>query len=287
MSIDLKYAPVVAIEVNGLLGTPLAPALATQFLSGTGAEITFRRDAYPSRFLSEPRWDENGELKQRWAFLGRGVQWVKGLIASGVEVVWASRYQEFANIYFGPTLGLPELPVAARDDGRSHTTEAEWKASQLRDSSYAGRPLLWVNDELTTAGRYLLERARLPAMRALTWSQYIPDSASDDDVRFMDGWLELAKSPAGHRELREMRSRFTRKRRGRGFSDERLYREWVEIRTRLENVLDFRSGLAAPLAAYAVDHAGHLDVRVVARIREEWGIYLDPPVDELMRLLEA
>lgn len=280
------FRPVVAIEVTGLLGAPLPPTIDTRFLAGTGAEITFRRGSFPSRFVGEPRWDEHGEHVERWAFLGRGVSWVRGLLEQGVEVVWASRYQEFTNTYFSSPLELPELPVAAVDDGRFHTTEAEWKASQLGRGAYADRPILWVNDELTTAGRHLVERHRKPGMRALTWSQYIPDSASDGDVQVMDEWLALASSPAGQSELRAMRARFMYMRRVHGFSSERLHREWVLIRNRLEDVVDFRSGLAAPLAAYAVDHAGELDVRVVAKIRDEWGLPYDPPAEDLLALLE-
>lgn len=65
--------------------------------------------------------------------------WVQRLLADGVDVVWASRYQEITNTYFSSPLGLPDLPVAARDDGRLHTTEAEWKASQLGHDANADR----------------------------------------------------------------------------------------------------------------------------------------------------
>ncbi|MDO8382807.1 MAG: hypothetical protein Q7T17_07505 [Microbacterium sp.] len=282
-----QFRPVVAIEVTGLLGVPFPPNIDTKLLAdvGAGSEITFRRGAFPSRFVGEPVWEECGEHRERWAFLGQGSSWVKSLLGRDVDVVWASRYQEYVNTYFGAALGLPELPVAARDDGRFHTTEADWKASQLSIDDYADRPLLWVNDELTTAGRHLLERYRKPAMRALTCSKYIPDSASNGDVQFMSDWLELTQSPSGQGELRRQRARFTNARRRRGFSTERMHREWVLVRTRLEYVVDFRSGLAAPLAAYAVDHAGELDVRVVAQIREEWGLAFDPPAEELLPLL--
>lgn len=282
-----RFRPVVAIEVNGLLGAPLTPNIGTQLLTGVGAgsEITFRRGAFPSRFVGEPVWEASGEHRERWAFLGPGAHWVRNLLERGIDVVWASRYQEYVNTYFGAALGLPELPVAARDDGRFHTTEADWKASQLSVAAYADRPLLWVNDELTTAGRHLLERNRKPAVRALTCSKYIPDSATDGDVDSMDEWLELTRSPSGQSELRRRRAHFTNLRRRPGFSTERLHREWVVIRTRLDDVVDFRSGLAAPLAAYAVDHAGELDVRVVAQIREEWGLAFDPPAEELLSLL--
>ncbi|WP_251449396.1 hypothetical protein [Microbacterium sp. Marseille-Q6648] len=272
--------------MTGLLGLPLPASLETRFLTGTGAEITFRRDAYPTRFVGAPGWDERGEHIERWAFLGRGVLWVKGALERGIEVVWSSRYEQYANTYFSPALGLPELPVATTDDGRFHTTEADWKASQLSQAAYADRPLLWVHDELTSAGRHLLERYRKPKMRALTWSRFIPGGASDGDVRFMDEWLRHAVSPAGHAELRAMRARLVDKRRRLDLSTERVQREWATVRSRLADVVDAGSGLAAPLAAYAVDSAGALDLRVVERIREDWGLPVDPPAEALLPLLD-
>lgn len=279
------FRPVVAIEVTGLLGIRIPESIDARMLSGTNAEITFERDHFPARFVSEPVWDDTGHHVEHWTFRGAGPDWVRSLVERGIEVVWASRYQEHANRYFGPALGLPCLPVAATNDGRFYTTEAEWKASELGQDDYSKRPLLWVNDELTTTGRHLLERERRPIMRALTLSRHIPDLASDGDVQFMNEWLELASTAAGHAELRALRKRFVELRRPADFSSDRLHRDWTLIRERLEEVVDLRSGLAAPLAAYAIDHIGELDIRVVAQIREEWGIAVDPPADELMPLL--
>lgn len=280
-----KFRPVVAIEVTGLLGIPLRPGHDPTSWAPISREITFRREAFPLRFVGEPVWDDNGEHRQHWVCLGWGFDWVHSLIERGIEVVWASRYQEFANDYFSPILQLPQLPIAARDDRRFHTTEADWKASQLGRGVYADRPLLWVNDELTIAGKYLLERERKPSMRALTLSKYIPESASENDTQFMDEWLEQAQSPSGHRQLRSLRARLGSQRRGKDFSTERVHRDWQIIRSRLQNIVDFRSGLAAPLAAYAVDHAGELDLQVVALIRAEWGLPVDPPAETLLAFL--
>lgn len=281
-----RFRPVVAIEVNGLLGIPLPPNVVTMFMDSTGAEITYRRETFPSRFAVEPRWNSAGEYKEHWAFFGRGVRCVHRLLEQNIEVVWASRFQQATNLYFSQALGFPDLPIATLDDGRLHTTEADWKASQLGQGMYDGRPLLWINDELTAAGRYLLERWRRPADWHISFAKYIPDSPSDGDVQFIDSWLEGAQSASGQKELRRLHTRFMRKRRAHGFSTDLMHRDWVAIRKRLDNIVDFRSGLAAPLAAYAVDHAGELDVRVVAQIREEWGLPVDPPVEDLLRLLE-
>lgn len=283
---DARYRPIVAIEVTGLLAMALPPGLVTNFTTTSGADITFRSESFPTRFVVEPRWDAAGQFTEKWAFLGRGVKWVGELLAAGTDVVWASRYQEFANVYFSSPLGLPDLPVATLDDGRRHATEAGWKASQLGRELYNGRPLLWVNDELTAAGRFLLERWRRRADHAISYSKYIPDSASEGDVESMNEWLELARSSSGQRELQDARARYARLRRRGDFSSERLHREWALVRSRIAAVVDFRSGLAAPLAAYAVDRSGELDIRVIEQIRAEWGLPSDPPALDLLPLLE-
>lgn len=278
-----KFRPVVAIEVEGLLLRTVRSE-EPHFVT-----VTLRHDAFPTRFLTGPPWTPDGFGVRRYELLSNGVAWVRDLLEDGVEVVWASHYQQFAHTYFGAPLDFPELPVAAADDGLPYTTEAEWKARMLGAGPYATRPLLWVNNELTTSGRHLLERERRPAMRALTWTKFIPedDSVSDGDIAFIDEWLELASSPEGHEELRRLRARFVGKRRRYKFSSDQLQEQWLEIRSRLDDVLDSRSGLAAPLAAYAIEHIGELDVQVVAQIREEWGLSADPPADTLLPLLEA
>lgn len=67
--------------------------------------------------------------------------------------------------------------------------------------------------------------------------------------------------------------------------DERLYRQWRAVRLRLLSALDPRSGLAAPLSAYAIDNEGALNLDEVAALRAEYGIAADPPAESLMPLL--
>jgi hypothetical protein len=67
--------------------------------------------------------------------------------------------------------------------------------------------------------------------------------------------------------------------------DDRLYRQWRKVRFRLIEALDGRGGLAAPLAAYAIDHEGVLRLDEVVALRAEYGIDADPPAEELMPLL--
>lgn len=64
------------------------------------------------------------------------------------------------------------------------------------------------------------------------------------------------------------------------------YRQWVRVRSRLEAALGKQSRLPAPLAAYAIDHAGHMRLSAVKVLRDEYGIPSDPTAEELMPLLD-
>lgn len=68
--------------------------------------------------------------------------------------------------------------------------------------------------------------------------------------------------------------------------EERLYRQWVQVRSRLERALGKQSGLPAPLAAYAIDHAGNLRLSAVRFLRDEYGVASEPTAEELMPLLD-
>lgn len=59
------------------------------------------------------------------------------------ELVWASGWEEKANFYLPPLLGLPDLPHIGFDGVRSGG--AHWKLEALE--AYAGsRPLAWIDD---------------------------------------------------------------------------------------------------------------------------------------------
>jgi hypothetical protein len=67
----------------------------------------------------------------------------------GYDLVWATSWEDEANEFIGPHIGLPKLPVVKFEipvfAGRKH-----WKTDHL--IAYAdGRPFVWVDDECTSA----------------------------------------------------------------------------------------------------------------------------------------
>ena len=75
------------------------------------------------------------------------------LLALPADLVWATTWADEANEVIAPRIGLPALPVVgwsdAEDDGR--TCVHGKTAGLLRWA--AGRPFVWLDDEITAADR--------------------------------------------------------------------------------------------------------------------------------------
>lgn len=65
--------------------------------------------------------------------------------AHGAELMWASYWEDYANFWIGPTLGLPKLdfvPIGVCESGGL----GAWKARRV--AAYLGaRPFVWLEDE--------------------------------------------------------------------------------------------------------------------------------------------
>lgn len=202
-----RYRPVVAIEVDGLLERPVLQMPASSEV--IEMEITMRRSVYPTATRAEPKWDAAEEWCAVHWFSQLGVNWVRRVLAEGAEVVWASTWREYANVYFSDPLGLPHLPVGVRLDHGRHADILEWKMHQLA-ASYAARPLLWITDQLPPSGGRALAALRNPRDRFLTAVHLISFTSwvSEGDVQRMDRWLQLVRTEEGHQELRRLRRRY-------------------------------------------------------------------------------
>lgn len=193
-----RFRPVVALEVHGLLerlvldGPPPEGVLER--------DLTMRRNEFVVGMGPEPEWDDEGTWRARHWFSLPGVEWVRQLVASGIEVAWASTWAERANTVFAEPLGLPALPVATSAQG------AHAQAYELA-TRYDGRPILWVTPDWPDDGPDIIERVRHPKDRVLTLMYYLPllDGPRPGDIARMNRWLELAGSEGGHEELRRLR----------------------------------------------------------------------------------
>jgi len=75
------------------------------------------------------------------------------LMALPFELVWATTWEDEANTYLAPLLGLPELPFVAWSSPRPKLSDGVfWKTPEV--VSRAGeRPFAWLDDEITGADR--------------------------------------------------------------------------------------------------------------------------------------
>jgi hypothetical protein len=76
------------------------------------------------------------------------------LAALRCEPVWATTWTADANECIAPRLGLPDLPVVQWPDpsGPDEPGGLHWKTRALVRHA-AGRPFVWVDDEITAADR--------------------------------------------------------------------------------------------------------------------------------------
>ncbi|MER5911814.1 HAD domain-containing protein [Streptomyces sp. NPDC001982] len=74
------------------------------------------------------------------------------LAALGCELVWATTWMDDANTVVAPWLGLPPLPAVEWPDEDAPPALLHWKTRPLVAWA-AGRPFIWVDDEITEADR--------------------------------------------------------------------------------------------------------------------------------------
>lgn len=207
---NARFAPVVAVDIDGVLRIPPLRPGATLPGGVFEAEVVYRRSNYPTLHHGAPVWDEDGTRRQRDWFSGIGAGFVRDLLGAGVEVVLATTWQHWANTYFSEILGFWSLPVAVRtlepDELNWAHCSAAWKSAQLA-RQFDGRPLLWVDDQPTDRPEEDLVTRRRPIDRALTRVHTVnPFTGIDEvDVHEMNEWLALASTAAGHEQLREQR----------------------------------------------------------------------------------
>jgi len=291
VSTDLRFQPVVAVDVDGVLRVePPEPGDVPEGVFSK--RITIRREGYPAFLHREPEWDENDTWRSTHWLSGVGGQWVRTLIDRDIEVVWATTWQHAANWYFAKPLGLPELPVAVHGSGPRSFGSSMWKAVQLAEG-FPGRPLLWVDDNLDARALTLLDEIRRPADRALTHFQWIQDWAAGiaaGDAERMDYWIDLASTPVGHEELRKERRRERDRARRRAMRSRwgtyERYRRWQSIRARLHRVIGSDDTVSRLLADYAIEHR-ELDPDEVSVLVHEWGTPDMPPLDVLLDIMRA
>ncbi|MFI6107004.1 hypothetical protein [Streptomyces sp. NPDC051310] len=142
--------PVLLVDVDG----PLNPY---------AAKPHRRPEGYETHRLLTPRWEaaERRRLTE-WGLPNRPVKplrvWLNpdhgpALTALPFDLVWATTWEEEANAFVAPLLGLPELPFIPWPSPRAEPGDGVfWKTPEI--VAWAkGRAFAWVDDDITEADR--------------------------------------------------------------------------------------------------------------------------------------
>ncbi|GAA2298658.1 HAD domain-containing protein [Nonomuraea roseoviolacea subsp. roseoviolacea] len=108
------------------------------------------------------------------------------LAALPCDLVWATTWMGEANEVISPLLGLPALPVVDWPDPSGQEGPLHWKTPGLVGWA-AGRPFVWVDDEITGADRAWV--AAHHRGRALPHRVDPRRGLTEADVAVIAGWL--------------------------------------------------------------------------------------------------
>ncbi|WP_345630975.1 HAD domain-containing protein [Rugosimonospora acidiphila] len=110
------------------------------------------------------------------------------LLALKCQLVWATSWMGDANEVVAPRLGLPELPVVGWPDTDDRIGPGlHWKTAPLVAWA-AGRPFVWLDDELTEADRRWV--ARHHPVRALLHRVDPEVGLTSADFTRVERWLD-------------------------------------------------------------------------------------------------
>ncbi|MEU4412246.1 hypothetical protein ACIBEH_08565 [Nocardia salmonicida] len=104
------------------------------------------------------------------------------------DLVWATTWEADANTFIGPVIGLPELPVVewTSTKRRVGPEDTFWKTAELVEHA-AGRPFVWVDDDITTADRRYVNTHH--AGVALLRFVHPAVGLVDDDFAVLRAWV--------------------------------------------------------------------------------------------------
>ncbi len=142
--------PTLLVDVDG----PLNPY---------AAKPHRRPEGYATHRLMTPRWRaaERRRLNE-WGLPHKAVTplrvWLNpahgpALAELPFDLVWATTWEEEANTFLAPLLGLPTLPFIRWPDPRPEPEDGVfWKTPEIVAWAH-GRPFAWVDDQITDADR--------------------------------------------------------------------------------------------------------------------------------------
>ncbi|NUP53606.1 MAG: hypothetical protein HOW97_40735 [Catenulispora sp.] len=110
------------------------------------------------------------------------------LLALPAELVWATSWEDDANAWIGPRIGLPALPVVGWPEDLNADAPADlcWKTPTLLEYA-AGRPFAFIDDDITYADQlYADARSEAPMLFHFV---HPAKGLTAADFEILAGWL--------------------------------------------------------------------------------------------------
>lgn len=117
------------------------------------------------------------------------------LAALPCDLVWATTWEDMANVEISPRLGLPRLPVVTWPEASpEHEREDQWFGLCWKTRTLVGwangRPFAWVDDEITRADHDWV--AEHHHGRALLHPVVASRGLTNADITTLNEWLRSA-----------------------------------------------------------------------------------------------
>ncbi|MGI8869327.1 MAG: hypothetical protein ACR2F6_10880 [Mycobacteriales bacterium] len=107
-----------------------------------------------------------------------------------VSITWLTTWETMANERIGAPMGLPELPVATRDDAPAGDGYGPWwKLATVQQAYDAGGPVIWVDDDIAdtpSAARWI---GRTDPGRLLAISPAPDAGLTKSELKTIERWL--------------------------------------------------------------------------------------------------
>lgn len=144
------------------------------------------RAGYRKYRITPDDWDGYGDTLSVWLRREHGQQLLDLAETTDLELVWATTWEDQANVWIAGKVGLPQLPVI---HFRNATT---WKFGAVLDYA-AGRPLAWFDDDFhlfpNEMAEFMTARTGVPTLLHHVSPR---DGLVDEDFAVIVDWTQTA-----------------------------------------------------------------------------------------------
>jgi hypothetical protein len=190
---------VIALDVDGVLAPYGQPSKKAAGYRRVATHPVGTPWAHPRRPLNV------------WLHPGHGATLLELAADLAADLVWLTSWNHEANVWIGPSIGLPVLPVIDVGPVGEHTNGVHWKQPAAAVGA-AGRPLVWLDDQFQARDGLWAAQRTAQGHSTLLVNVNEHHGLLADHLAFIRAWASVAPAaPGGHRDDRIRVSRSTNK----------------------------------------------------------------------------